>query len=215
MACFTRPEMNVERVSYPVMTPSAARGVLEAILFKPQFRWNIHRIAVKRPISFLSFRRNEVKKTLSLLKPEPIYIEEERTQRNTLALRDVEYIIEASISLTPQAIPNPANNLVKYEQMFLRRAEKGQCFNQPYLGCREFSCHFELAKLEDMQVQGRPNRDINWGLMVYDTFNLDTAYVQQPVVTASKVTVFNASLVNGIVNIPRWSEVRKQLTQPA
>src|SRR5208337_4146091 len=103
LACFTRPEMKVERVSYSVMTPSAARGLLEAILYKPQFRWRVRRIAVKRPIAFLSFRRNEVKSRLSTRNPEPLFADEDRTQRNTLALRDVEYVIEASFQLTPLA----------------------------------------------------------------------------------------------------------------
>src|ERR1022692_4771613 len=103
LACFTRPEMKVERVSYPVITPSAARGLLEAILYKPQFRWRIRRIAVKRPIRFLSFRRNEVKSRLLPRNPEPLMADEDRTQRNTLALRDVEYVIEASMHLTPLA----------------------------------------------------------------------------------------------------------------
>ena len=99
LACFTRPEMKVERVSYPVPTPSAARGILEAILYKPQFRWRVHRIAVRRPIKFLSFRRNEVKSVANSRKPEPILAEDDRTQRNTLALRDVDYVIEASLGL--------------------------------------------------------------------------------------------------------------------
>src|SRR2546423_9727515 len=103
LACFTRPEMKVERVSYPVITPSAARGLFESILYKPQFRWHIRRIAVRRPIRFLSFRRNEVKSRLSLRNPEPLMADEDRTQRNTLALRDVEYVIEASLHLTPLA----------------------------------------------------------------------------------------------------------------
>ena len=91
LACFTRPEMKVARVSYPVITPSAARGLLEAILYRPQFRWRIRRIAVKQPIRFLSFRRNEVKSRLSVRNPESLNVEEDRTQRNTLALRDVEW----------------------------------------------------------------------------------------------------------------------------
>jgi CRISPR-associated protein Cas5d len=99
LACFTRPEMKVERVSYPVITPSAARGLLEAILYRPQFRWRIRRIAVKQPIRFLSFRRNEVKSRLSVRNPESLNVEEDRTQRNTLALRDVEYVVEASLHL--------------------------------------------------------------------------------------------------------------------
>ena len=102
-ACFTRPEMKVERVSYPVITPSAARGLLEAILYKPQFRWRVRRVSVKQPIRFLSFRRNEVKSRLSVGNPEPLNAEEDRTQRNTLALRDVDYVIEASLDLTPLA----------------------------------------------------------------------------------------------------------------
>ena len=100
LACFTRPEMKVERVSYPVITPSAARGLLEAILYRPQFRWRIRRIAVKQPIRFLSFRRNEVKSRLSVRNPESLNVEEDRTQRNTLALRDVEYVVEASLHLS-------------------------------------------------------------------------------------------------------------------
>ena len=103
LACFTRPEMKVERVSYPVMTPSAARGLLEAILYKPQFRWRVNRIAVKKPIRFLALRRNEVKCRIPTRNPQPICAEDERTQRNTLALRNVEYVIEASLELTSLA----------------------------------------------------------------------------------------------------------------
>src|SRR6516225_2032683 len=100
LACFTRPEMKVERVSYAVMTPSAGRGLLEAILYKPQFRWRVHRIAVKKPIRFLALRRNEIKCRIPTRNPQPISAEDERTQRNTLALRDVEYVIEATVGLT-------------------------------------------------------------------------------------------------------------------
>ena len=161
LACFTRPEMKVERVSYPVITPSAARGLLESILYKPQFRWQVRRIAVKKPIRFLAFRRNEVKSRLSPRNPEPLLADEDRTQRNTLALRDVEYVIEASLHLTPLAgLPRrkPADyedqgddTPVKYLAMFQRRAEKGQCFAQPAFGCREFPAHFELANEAAMQ----------------------------------------------------------------
>src|SRR5664279_779551 len=131
LACFTRPEMKVERVSYQVITPSAARGLLEAILYKPQFRWRIHRIAVRQPVRFLAFRRNEVKSRLSPRKPEPLLADEDRTQRNTLALRDVDYVIEASMHLTPLAglprrippsedEPDGDDTLVKYLAMFQR-----------------------------------------------------------------------------------------------
>jgi CRISPR-associated protein Cas5d len=178
LACFTRPEMKVERVSSPVITPSAARGLLETILFRPQFRWRIRRIAVKRPIRFLSFRRNEVKSRLSVRKPESLSAEEDRTQRNTLALRDVEYVIEASLHLTPLANlprrrppcedePDGEDSLVKYLAMFQRRAEKGQCFAQPCFGCREFPAHFELADESAMRVEPNPNPDTALGLMLW------------------------------------------------
>jgi CRISPR-associated protein Cas5d len=229
LACFTRPEMKVERVSYPVPTPSAARGLLEAILYKPQFRWKIHRIAVLRPIQFLAFRRNEVKTVLSARTAEPILADEERTQRNTLALRDVEYVIEASLALTPLAgrprqrplgsdEPTGEDNIGKYGGMFRRRAEKGQCFAQPVFGCREFPAHFELADASAMQVPPGINRDADLGLMVYDVWDLDA---QNPDKTAQlapkakpptpRVTVFRAALKDGIVAIPTWTEVRAQL----
>ena len=176
LACFTRPEMKVERVSYPVITPSAARGLLESILYKPQFRWSVRRIAVKKPIRFLAFRRNEVKSRLSPRKPEPLFADEDRTQRNTLALRDVEYVIEASMNLTPLAgLPRrkPVDDEdigddtpVKYLAMFQRRAEKGQCFAQPCFGCREFPAHFELADESAMQVESNINPDTDLGLTI-------------------------------------------------
>lgn len=224
LACFTRPEMKVERVSYPVITPSAARGLLEAILYKPQFRWRIRRIAVKRPIRFLSFRRNEVKSRLSVRNPEPLMADEDRTQRNTLALRDVEYVIEASMRLTPLAgLPrrkpqndedNGEDSPVKYLAMFQRRAEKGQCFVQPCFGCREFPAHFELADESAMKVSTDLNPDSDLGLMLYDVFSLDVAKDQPPGKIEKpepRITFFPARLQNGVVNIPDWSEMKKQL----
>ena len=224
IACFTRPEMKVERVSYPVITPSAARGLLEAILYKPQFRWRIRRIAVKKPVRFLAFRRNEVKSRLSPRKPEPLLADEDRTQRNTLALRDVEYVIEASLHLTPLAglsRSKPANDedngddtLVKYLAMFQRRAEKGQCFAQPCFGCREFPAHFELADEAAMQVNAGINVDTDLGLMLYDVFNLDVPK-DQPSGKVEKpqpcITFFPARLKDGIVTVPDWCEMKKQL----
>jgi CRISPR-associated protein Cas5d len=224
LACFTRPEMKVERVSYPVITPSAARGLLESILYKPQFRWGVRRIAVKKPIRFLAFRRNEVKSRLSPRKPEPLLADEDRTQRNTLALRDVEYVIEATMYLTPLAgLPRrkPVNDEdysddtpVKYLAMFQRRAEKGQCFTQPSFGCREFPAHFELAEEPAMRVESSPNPDTDLGLMLYDVFNLDVAANQLPGKVDKpdpRVTFFKAELKNGIVTVPSWAEVKKQL----
>jgi len=224
LACFTRPEMKVERVSYPVITPSAARGLLEAILYKPQFRWRIRRIAVKRPIQFLAFRRNEVKSRLSPRKPEPLLADEDRTQRNTLALRDVEYVIEASMHLTPLAgLPRHRSegdedrgedSPVKYLAMFQRRSEKGQCFSQPCFGCREFPAHFELADAAGMVVLPGTNRDHDLGLMLYDVFQLDVSKDQAPGKIEKpqpRVTFFKASLQNGIVTVPDWNEVKTQL----
>ena len=224
LACFTRPEMKVERVSYPVITPSAARGLLESILYKPQFRWQIRRLAVKKPIRFLAFRRNEVKSRLSPRNPEPLLADEDRTQRNTLALRHVEYVIEASLHLTPLAgLPRrkPANGedngddtLVKYLAMFQRRAEKGQCFAQPAFGCREFPAHFELAAEADMQVPACINPDADLGLMLYDVFDLDVSKDQQPGKIEKpqpRITFFKAQIKNGVVNVPGWAEMKKQL----
>jgi CRISPR-associated protein Cas5d len=223
LACFTRPEMKVERVSYPIITPSAARGLLEAILYKPQFRWQIRRIAVKRPIRFLAFRRNEVKSRLSARNPEPLLADEDRTQRNTLALRDVEYVIEASLHLTPLAgLPRrkPADaedqgedTPVKYLAMFQRRAEKGQCFTQPCFGCREFPAHFELADESEMRVASDINRDTDLGLMLYDVFHLDVANDQQPGKVEkpqARISFFNAALKHGVVTVPDWNEVKAQ-----
>ena len=224
LACFTRPEMKVERVSYPIITPSAARGLLESILYKPQFRWRVQRIAVKKPIRFLAFRRNEVKSRLSPRNPEPLFADEDRTQRNTLALRDVEYVIEASLHLTPLAglprrvQPDPedqgADSPVKYLAMFQRRAEKGQCFAQPCFGCREFPAHFELADASTMQVGGNVNADADLGLMLYDVFNLDVLKGQSPGKVEKpepRITFFPARLKDGVVNIPDWAEMKKQL----
>jgi CRISPR-associated protein Cas5d len=223
LACFTRPEMKVERVSYPVMTPSAARGLLESILYKPQFRWRIHRIAVHKPIRFLAFRRNEVKSRLSIRNPEPLLADEDRTQRNTLALQDVEYVIEASLVLTPLAgrprrqpgsdEDESDDTPAKYLAMFQRRAEKGQCFTQPCFGCREFPAFFELADRQAMHVSPGMNPDSDLGLMLYDVFDLDVARDQAPGKVEKpnpRITFFPARLSAGVLEVPPWEEVRKQ-----
>ena len=140
-ACFTRPEMKVERVSYDVMTPSAARGILEAILWKPAIRWQVERIDVLKPIRWESVRRNEVACVMST-RTRQQFIEDQRQQRAGLLLRDVAYTIHAFFRLTELAAPE--ENIVKFQEMFLRRAEQGQSFHCPYLGCREFAAHFQL-----------------------------------------------------------------------
>ncbi len=155
-ACFTRPEMKVERVSYDVITPSAARAVFDAILWKPEIRWRILRVEVLAPVRWISVRRNEVGAVLSTRNAQAamaegrgnlaLYVEDERQQRAGLFLRDVAYRLHAEMQLHgPDARANPA----KYAAMFNRRAETGQCVNQPYLGCREFAARFRPVPLQD------------------------------------------------------------------
>jgi CRISPR-associated protein Cas5d len=147
-ACFTRPEMKVERVSYDVITPSAARGILEAIYWKPQVRWVVERLHVLRPIRWTNLRRNEVgskasaanaKKAMkgTLKGPLALFIEDDRQQRSAMILRDVAYVIEARFQLLDDSDP-----VEKHYNIFKRRAERGQCFHRPYLGTREFACDF-------------------------------------------------------------------------
>ena len=152
-ACFTRPEMKVERVSYDLITPSAARAVFESILWKPGLRWRMLRIEVLRPLRWISVRRNEVgavasaRNALAAMGKRgevALYIEDERQQRASLLLRDVAYRLHADLEMvSAEARSNPG----KYLSMFERRAKQGQCVNQPYLGCREFAAEFRLVDL--------------------------------------------------------------------
>jgi len=231
-ACFTRPEMKVERVSYDVITPSAARAIFDAILWKPAIFWRIKRIEVLAPIRWISVRRNEVGKTASP-KSAGIFIEDDRQQRAGLFLRDVKYRLHAEFDFIPPDMrgkvhnpvpewlvnPDEAEDLTKpevrpdeteakYAAMFERRARKGQCFNQPYLGCREFSAAFRLVDLAtDPTVWpaecrtselgfGLP-RDLGW--MLYDMDFTDPA--------DPKPQFFRARLENGVVDLTN-AEVR-------
>lgn len=155
-ACFTRPEMKVERVSYDLITPSAARAVFEAILWKPAIRWRVRRIDVLNPVKWISVRRNEVGAVASTRNAQAamnaghgelaLYIEDERQQRAGLFLRDVAYRLYADMEMIgDDARGNPG----KYLAMFSRRAEAGQCINQPYLGCREFAARFRPVPLTE------------------------------------------------------------------
>jgi CRISPR-associated protein Cas5d len=188
-ACFTRPEMKVERVSYDVMTPSAARGILEAILWKPAIRWIVERIDVLKPIRWESVRRNEVGTTISPRSP-CLFIEDQRQQRAGLFLRDVDYVIHARFEATDLA--GPDDNPTKFQEMFLRRAEKGQCFHRPYLGCREFAADFEpITNGEPLPTPIAETQDL--GFMLYD---LDFS-------GATPMPLwFRARLENGRVSIP-------------
>lgn len=163
-ACFTRPEMKVERVSYDVMTPSAARGVLEAILWKPAICWRITRIDVLNPIRWASVRRNEVGAVMSP-RATGVFVEEQRQQRAGLFLREVAYLIHAHIEMTSKA--GAEDNSKKFEEMFTRRAQKGQCFHRPYLGCREFAAQFELLA-DDAEEPPAIDETRDLGFMLYD-----------------------------------------------
>lgn len=191
-ACFTRPELKVERVSYDVITPSAARAIFEAILFKKYaMRWQVTKIEVLMPIKWASVRRNEVGATAST-KSAGIYIEDKRQQKNTLLLKDVKYRIWAKLVFIPVSErpkeafakhkPGADENPMKYYQMFERRASKGQCFNQPYLGTREFSASFRLINPDDdtltppiSEEQGG-TKDL--GIMLYDMDFADKKNIQ-------------------------------------
>ena len=186
MACFTRPELKVERVSYDVITPSAARAIFEAIFWKPAIHWQITKIEVLNPIKWTSVRRNEVGAVAS---KSVIYIEDKRQQKNSLLLKDVGYRIWAKMEYRPVAKrkaegnlfghePGKDENPMKYYQMFERRASKGQCFNQPYLGTREFSASFRWVDAETEQLQPAISEEQggtkDLGIMLYDMDYTDT-----------------------------------------
>ena len=208
-ACFTRPEMKVERVSYDVITASAASAVFEAILWKPAIRWRVRRIEVLKPIRWINLRRNEVASVVSTRNVETamrtgtgdlgLYIEDDRQQRGGLFLRDVAYRLHAELAL--QADAPPGETLTKYRAMFERRAAKGQCVNQPYLGCREFAANFRLVT--DPIAEPAPiaeTRDL--GFMLHD---LDFANPANPV-----PRFFRAQMTDGVVTVPDFegAEVR-------
>lgn len=205
-ACFTRPEMKVERVSYDVMTPSAARGILEAVHWKPAIRWIVDRIHVLKPIRFQSFRRNEVGAKASAANAARamtsgsttglgLEVEDNRQQRATTLLTNVAYVIEAHFELTERA---GGDTEAKHLSMFNRRAETGQCFHRPCLGTREFAADFELlpqgAALpgSDLPPEQR-DRDLGWMLHDLDFTN--------PANVASQF--FRARLQNGVLDVRR------------
>ena len=189
-ALFTRPEMKVERVSYDVMTPSAARGILEAIYWKPAILWVIDRIHVLKPVRFENIRRNELanrvavnKRDMNEGKPVCRYIEDDRQQRASLILRDVEYVIEAHFEITGSYDLDPGKHLAIFE----RRVKKGQCFHRPYVGCREFPVNFEwCSKIPATPFSGEQHL----GYMLHD---IDFANDMTP-------RFFRAVMQDGIIN---------------
>ncbi|GAB3380517.1 CRISPR-associated protein Cas5 [Azotobacter armeniacus] len=210
-ACFTRPEMKVERVSYDVITPSAARGILEAIHWKPSIRWVVDRIRVLKPIRFESLRRNEVGGKLSTASIGKAmkagrtdglvaFVDEDRQQRAATILRDVAYVIEAHFELTVQADASDSEG--KHLDIFNRRARRGQYFHAPCLGVREFPASFQLleADAEEPSVDEalKGERDLGWMLHDIDFANGMTPHF------------FRALMSDGLIEVPPFGagEVR-------
>jgi len=202
-ACFTRPEMKAERVSYPMMTPSAARGVLESIFWKPEFTWIVREIWVLQPISYTSILRNEISTRQSYRTatkwaktggggydaPDPKH----RMQRHTLALRDVGYVIRADMQLRADV----TDNIAKYRDQFRRRVSRGQCFSQPYLGCREFTAWFGPLTGDEQPL---PLSD-EFGTMLHGiAYDSTTQGSGVPL-------FFSARLDHGVLRVPSLIEV--------
>lgn len=202
LACFTRPEMKVERVSYEVITPSAARGILEAIYWKPEIRWEVFRLQVLKPIRETSLRRNEVASKIpagSVAKAAKagtgtlgLYVEDARQQRAATILRDVAYVIHARFDIV-----SGDNNAGKHLDQFNRRARAGQCFHHPYLGCREFPADFALIENDaatpesDSSLSG----ETDLGHMLHD---IDFAAGMTP-------RFFHAVMRNGTIEVPDFA----------
>lgn len=208
MACFTRPELKVERVSYDVITPSAARAIFEAIFWKPAIHWQVTKIEVLNEIKWTTIRRNEVGAVAS---KSPIFIEDKRQQKNTLLLQDVRYRLWAKLEFIPQWKRNESKNpridseeeeLLrkdenpgKYNAMFERRARKGQCFNQPYLGTREFSASFRLVDPENESLAESISETRDLGIMLYD-MDFETDIKNPPAM------FYRARMENGVIIVP-------------
>ena len=207
-ALFSRPEMKVERCSSDVMTPSAARGILEAVYWHPGMKWVIDRIYVVKPIQFTSIRRNEVKSKISAnnvlsayngaLKPLYISSKAEIVQRASLLLCDVEYVIEAHFEMTEQA--NETDNPGKFKDIIMRRLRRGECYHTPYFGCREFPVNFCLCE-EDAIVtayDGVEEKDL--GYMLFDMDYSDRANIQP--------MFFRAVMKNGVLDLRDCEVIR-------
>lgn len=216
-ACFSRPEMKVERFSYPVITPSAARGIFDAIYCRPrEFRWQVKRIEMLKPPAYIALRRNEVKEKVSVnavakwmkgkLPPVPIFADVDqsfwgsdvrgRTQRQTMALKNVGYRLHAQIRPWPEF----ASRLPALEAQFRRRASQGKCFHQPYFGCREFPAYFRLVE-NDASSPSPISQDIDVGLMLYDVFNLSRPGGARD---DPAVSLFRAVVCGGVLDVPDY-----------
>lgn len=210
-ACFTRPEMKVERVSYDVMTPSAARGIIEAIYWHPGMRWIVDRIHVCAPIHFTSIRRNEItdkipyKNVLSVMNnpnnaKNDLYLnraaKKQAQQRAAMVLTNVRYVIDAHFEMTEKA--SASDNPGKFQDTITRRLAKGQCYHQPYFGSREFAANFALCeKLPPCPNELSGTHDLGWML-------LDMDYSDSQDI---KPIFFRASLNNGVLDVPAVSSL--------
>lgn len=207
-ALFTRPEMKVERCTYDVMTPSAARGILEAIYWHPGMRWKIDQIYVNKPIRFTSVRRNEVKSKISASNvlnvynggDKPLYISTKTdiVQRASLILRDVEYIIDAHFEMTENA--SESDNEGKFKDIIMRRLRRGECYHNPYFGCREFPVRFALCEDDVIHTayEAEDSRDL--GYMLFDMDYSDRKNIQ-PV-------FFRAVMKKGVIDLRNCEVIR-------
>ena len=207
-ALFTRPEMKVERCSYDVITPSAARGILEAVYWHPGMKWLIDKIYVQKPIQFTSIRRNEVKSKIlasNVLQvyngaDRPLYISSkvDIVQRASLILKDVSYVIEAHFEMTKQA--NESDNPGKFKDIIMRRLKRGECFHMPYFGCREFPAHFSLCEDEKIETAYDQVEEKDLGFMLFDMDYTDKENIQP--------MFFRAVLKHGILDLRECEVIR-------
>lgn len=206
-ALISRPEMKTERVSYDVLTPSAARGILESLYWHPGLHYVIDRIIVVKPIQFTSVRRNEVKSKISANNVLPVYngmakelyinTKADIVQRASLLLRDVEYVIEAHFEMTDKA--NASDNPGKFKDILMRRLQRGECYHMPYFGCREFPAHFSLCE-EEIQSAYADVEEKDLGYMLYDMDYSDCQNIQP--------MFFRAVLRKGVLDLRNCEVVR-------
>ena len=205
-ALFSRPEMKVERCSYDVMTPSAARGILEAIYWHPGLSWVIDKIYVQKPVQFTSIRRNEVKSKISSNNVLPVYngadkplyisTKSDIVQRASLLLRDVSYVIEAHFEMTEKAVES--DNPGKFKDIIMRRLKRGECYHTPYFGCREFPANFCLCEDEKIETAYSGEKDL--GFMLYDMDFSDLDNIQP--------MFFRALMKDGVINLRDCEVIR-------
>jgi CRISPR-associated protein Cas5d len=235
-ACFSRPELKVERFSYPIITPSAARGIFDAVYCKPnkdqkqaQFRWQITKIEMLAPVAYIALRRNEVKEKINIAAvrrwmagtefPIPIYAdgdrdllgtdEKGRTQRQTMALKNVHYRMTAEI----RPFPGHEHKQKSLEAQFRRRASHGKCFHQPCMGCREFPAYFELREIsENLPDPVSYSQDL--GLMLYDVFDLSRPGLPLMKGEHPFISLFHARVEGGVLNVPDFSHAKVLKPEP-